>query len=93
MAVEVVGHTDTSGDAGTNQLLSEDRANAVLDRLVELGVDADRLTARGAGETEPLPDVAGDAAENRRIVFEFEGAASADDAADDETADEESDEG
>ncbi|MGH1505455.1 MAG: OmpA family protein [Acidimicrobiales bacterium] len=93
VAVEVVGHTDTSGDAGTNQLLSEDRANAVLDRLVELGVDADRLTARGAGETEPLPEVDGGAAENRRIVFEFEGATSADDAADDETADEESDEG
>lgn len=85
IAVEVVGHTDTSGDAGTNQLLSEDRANAVLDRLVELGVAADRLTARGAGETEPLEGVEGDAAENRRIVFEFEGAA--DDAADDSADD------
>ncbi len=89
--VEVVGHTDSSGNAGINQLLSEDRANAVRDRLVELGVDADRLSARGAGEDEPVADNGTEEgrAANRRIVFEFEGAAGDDEA----DADAESDEG
>lgn len=90
--VEVVGHTDSSGNAGANQLLSLDRANAVLDRLVELGVDAERLTARGAGSAEPVADndTEDGRAANRRIVFEFEGAADADttDEAETDTTDE-----
>ncbi len=96
--VEIVGHTDSSGDAGTNQLLSEDRAVAVVDRLVSLGVDEARLSARGAGENEPIADNETDEgkAANRRIEFEFEGATS-DEPAEDETdedasTDEESDE-
>ncbi|MFT7597467.1 MAG: OOP family OmpA-OmpF porin [Acidimicrobiales bacterium] len=77
ISVEVVGHTDDQGAAGANQELSEARAQAVLDRLVELGVDADRLAARGAGEDEPVDDneTAEGRAANRRIAFEFEGAA------------------
>lgn len=76
IAVEIVGHTDDQGPAAANQELSEARAQAVLDRLVELGVDADRLTARGAGEDEPIVenDTAEGRAQNRRIAFEFEGA-------------------
>lgn len=76
IAVEVVGHTDSQGPAGVNQILSADRASAVLDRLVELGVDADRLTSRGAGEDEPIDsnDTEEGRAANRRIAFNFEGA-------------------
>lgn len=92
--VEVVGHTDDQGAAEANQELSEARAQAVVDRLVELGVDADRLTARGAGEEEPIAenDTAEGRAQNRRIAFEFEGAGDEDgeEATSDETADEES---
>lgn len=74
--VEVVGHTDSQGSEEANQALSEARANAVLARLVELGVDAEGLTARGAGEAEPVADNTTDEgrAANRRIAFEFEGA-------------------
>lgn len=75
--VEVVGHTDDSGGEDLNQQLSQDRAIAVLNRLVELGVENSRLKARGAGEGEPIADNGteeGQAA-NRRIAFEFEGAA------------------
>lgn len=76
IAVEIVGHTDDQGAEARNQELSEERANAVLDRLVELGVDAERLEARGAGEAEPVADNETDEgrAANRRIAFEFEGA-------------------
>ena len=75
--VEVVGHTDDQGAEDLNQQLSESRATAVVDRLIELGVDPARLTARGAGESEPIADNGTEEgrAANRRIAFEFEGAA------------------
>lgn len=93
IAVEIVGHTDDQGAEARNQELSEERANAVLDRLVELGVEADRLTARGAGEAEPVADNDTDEgrAANRRIAFEFEGAGDEGDSADDEESTEEED--
>ena len=77
IAVEIVGHTDGDGSAGLNQTLSQARASAVLDRLVELDVDAARLTARGAGEAEPIAsnDTEAGRQENRRIEFIFAGAA------------------
>ncbi len=76
IAVEIVGHTDDQGAETANQTLSDARANAVLARLVELGVDLARLTARGAGEAEPIADNTTDVgrAANRRIAFEFAGA-------------------
>ena len=74
--VEIVGHTDNTGDAGTNQLLSEDRAEAVVERLIALGVEESRLTFTGVGPNEPIADNDTDEgkAANRRIEFELEGA-------------------
>lgn len=74
--VEIVGHTDDQGRAATNQALSEARATAVMARLVELGVDAARLSSRGAGEDEPIATNNTEAGrqQNRRIEFLFEGA-------------------
>lgn len=74
--VEVVGHTDGEGGVEINQDISERRAQAVVDRLVELGVDIERLRARGAGESEPIGDndTEEGRAQNRRIAFEFDGA-------------------
>lgn len=51
--VEVAGHTCDLGDASYNQGLSERRAQAVRDYLVDNGVDADRLAVRGYGEDNP----------------------------------------
>ncbi len=74
--VEIVGHTDNLGGDAVNERLSASRADAVLARLIELGVDETRLTSRGAGAAEPVADNDTDEgrAKNRRIAFEFEGA-------------------
>ena len=52
----VEGHTDSQGAAANNQKLSESRANAVRDFLIEKGVGADRLQAIGYGEDRPIAD-------------------------------------
>lgn len=49
----VEGHTDATGPAAYNLDLSRRRAAAVVDYLVEHGIDPGRLTARGVGETRP----------------------------------------
>ena len=53
-SVEIVGHTDSIGKAEANMKLSIDRAKAVQDALVDLGIDPKRLSFRGRGEFEPL---------------------------------------
>jgi len=69
--IEVQGHTDNSGTPEHNQLLSEQRAEAVRAWLVQHGVSADRLIAKGYGQTKPLvPNVtAAYRAQNRRVQF------------------------
>ena len=69
--LEVQGHTDNSGTAEHNQLLSEQRAEAVRAWLVQHGVDSDRLVARGYGQEKPLvPNVTmANRAQNRRVQF------------------------
>lgn len=71
LALEIQGHTDDSGSAEANQLLSQDRAQAVLDYLVDGGVSADRLTALGFGEDQPIADNSTPEGQqqNRRIEF------------------------
>lgn len=53
-SVEIQGHTDDIGSPEHNLRLSEERANAVRDALVTLGIEAGRLTARGYGKEKPL---------------------------------------
>ena len=77
VSIEVVGHTDDQGDEQENLLLSQQRAEAVVARLVELGVDETTLIARGEGEATPIADnnTADGRAQNRRIEFILAGAA------------------
>ncbi len=65
----IEGHTDAVGSAAYNQLLSELRAHAVVDYLVQHGgITPDRLIARGVGESEPYDPRNPSAAVNRRVV-------------------------
>ena len=52
--VEVAGHTDNHGGGAHNLDLSNRRAKAVMDYLIARGIAADRLSAKGYGETQPI---------------------------------------
>ena len=68
---EVQGHCDNTGSDAVNDPLSQKRAEAIVARLVELGISADRLSAVGKGSHEPIADNSSDEgrAKNRRVVF------------------------
>ncbi|MEO1178485.1 MAG: OmpA family protein [Pseudomonadota bacterium] len=67
--VQVVGHTDSDGEAGYNQQLSERRANAVADVLLGAGVPFNRIQAFGRGENQPVASnlTPEGKAQNRRV--------------------------
>jgi outer membrane protein OmpA-like peptidoglycan-associated protein len=67
----VEGHTDSDGETAPNQKLSEARAKSVMDKMVELGISADRLTSKGHGESKPMAgnDTPEGKAQNRRVEF------------------------
>ncbi|GAA1867823.1 OmpA family protein [Myceligenerans crystallogenes] len=70
--VTIEGHTDSVGPSGANKALSKRRATAVLEALTAQDVDAERLTARGLGESDPVvkdATAASDLAKNRRVEF------------------------
>ncbi len=54
MKVEISGHTDSKGDDEYNRVLSEERAQAVVTRLKDNGINADHMKAKGYGETKPV---------------------------------------
>jgi outer membrane protein OmpA-like peptidoglycan-associated protein len=68
---DIQGFTDNAGDPAHNLLLSQQRADAVKSQLVNMGVDASRLTGRGLGDTQPIADNATPEgkANNRRVEF------------------------
>ncbi len=67
--IRVEGHTDSRGDANANLLLSEQRAQAVLEALVSLGVAAERISSLGMGEDFPIDtnETEDGRARNRRV--------------------------
>ena len=67
----VEGHTDSTGNEATNQTLSDARSKAVVDKLVEMGIAATRLTSSGKGQSNPIADNGTDEgrAKNRRVEF------------------------
>ena len=69
----IVSHTDDTGTASANQLLSQRRAEAVAARLQALGIRRERITAIGRGAAEPLTPGSSTAARkrNRRVELSF----------------------
>ncbi len=71
--VNIDGHTDITGTAPKNQILSEDRAASVKAYLVGKGINESRLTATGYGQDRPVADnktVKG-RAQNRRVEMKL----------------------
>ena len=69
--LEIDGYTDNTGDPSSNLSLSQQRADAVRTYLIEQGVDANSLVAKGFGDTKPLAPNDTDEGKfrNRRIEF------------------------
>ena len=68
---EVQGHCDNTGTDAVNDKLSLQRAEAIVSRLIELGIEPSRLSAVGKGSCEPIADNSTEEgrAKNRRVVF------------------------
>jgi len=73
--LQVEGHTDSVGSDEYNQELSEHRAEAVRDYLVQQGISADSIGARGLGKTEPIAsnETAEGRQQNRRVELVLSG--------------------
>ncbi len=71
LRLDIVGHTDSTGNAASNQRLSERRAQSVRDGLIAQGVAGDRLSARGMGSDQPIATnaTADGRAMNRRVML------------------------
>ena len=67
--VNIVGHTDSTGSQELNQSLSQRRAQSVANYLTANGVPGQRISAYGAGPSQPIASNASDAgrAQNRRV--------------------------
>ena len=67
----IIGHTDDTGDEQSNLILSRQRAESVRAYLIGKGMDPNRLTTDGAGESDPIAsnDTETGRARNRRIEF------------------------
>jgi OOP family OmpA-OmpF porin len=71
LSLRIEGHTDSDGEKGFNQELSEKRAAAVKGVLVESGIASSRLKTKGYGESKPVNDnsTPEGKANNRRVEF------------------------
>ena len=56
LIIQLAGHTDNTGEEESNLLLSQQRAQAAYDFVVNAGVDPSRLQAQGYGEADPIAD-------------------------------------
>ncbi|SBV52693.1 OmpA family protein [Xanthomonas bromi] len=70
----IVGHTDNVGQRESNLALSQERAQAVKDYMVQKGIDGARMNVQGKGPDQPVADNASPdgRARNRRIQFKIQ---------------------
>ena len=73
LRIEISGHTDNIGSAQYNKSLSERRAKAVVDYLIENGINSSRLTFKGSGFDNPIApnDTEEGRQQNRRTEFKI----------------------
>ena len=73
MKIEISGHTDKTGSEPLNFKLSQARAKAVVDYLLQKGIDRSRLEFKGFGSLQPVSDnsTANGRAKNRRVEFKI----------------------
>ena len=71
MRIEISGHTDNQGNPTANQVLSENRAKAVYNYLVNEGIDSGRMSFKGYGQDQPIAtnDTDEGRQQNRRTEF------------------------
>ncbi len=71
LRIEIGGHTDNVGLVNHNQLLSENRAKAVMNYLISEGIDQTRLSYKGYGSSTPIAtnETAEGRSQNRRTEF------------------------
>jgi outer membrane protein OmpA-like peptidoglycan-associated protein len=71
LRLRIEGHTDRIGDAAKNLVLSQERADKVAQYLIEKGIAASRIEARGYGDTRPLATGPANVPmeQNRRVEF------------------------
>nr|WP_297783777.1 OmpA family protein [uncultured Allomuricauda sp.] len=71
LKVAISGHTDDLGSDEYNNLLSRERASTVAQYLINLGLDKNRITSKGYGDSKPLDTARTDEArrKNRRVEF------------------------
>lgn len=70
-SIQVAGHTDSTGSEESNKTLSENRADNVKNALIGQGVNPNRISIIGFGETAPIADNSSEAGRqlNRRVVI------------------------
>jgi outer membrane protein OmpA-like peptidoglycan-associated protein/tetratricopeptide (TPR) repeat protein len=73
MKIEISGHTDKTGSEAINSKLSADRAKAVVEYLVQKGIDRSRIESKGFGSLQPVSDNATPQGrgKNRRVEFKI----------------------
>ena len=70
--INVSGHTDLTGSDAYNDVLSEARANEVINFLVESGIQKEKIFGKGYGKTNPVVNVDTPEARNRRVEIVLE---------------------
>lgn len=73
VTADIYGHADSTGPTTYNQKLSERRAEAVVNYMVERGIELERLTVKGFGESQPAApnDTHEGRQKNRRVELNF----------------------
>ncbi len=70
-SILIEGHTDNTGNAASNLILSSKRAESIAQFLIQKGIDKNRISTKGLGDTKPIADNSSEQgrAQNRRTSF------------------------